>query len=81
MRGFDSSPRWPVVSTRKTRYTGPVSDDFISLERRSAESRRSYWKSQYEEALASGDKDAAATALRFVQEYDAFIAMISTKQH
>jgi hypothetical protein len=51
------------------------------LERRSAESRRSYWKSQYEEALASGDKDAAATALRFVQEYDAFIAMISTKQH
>ena len=58
-----------------------MSEEFVSLERRSAEARRNYWKSQYEEALSIGDKDGAATALRFVQEYDAFIALISTKQH
>ena len=58
-----------------------MSDEFVSLERRAAEARRNHWRLQYEEALAATDKDAAATALRFVQEYDAFIAMISTKQH
>ena len=44
--------------------------------RRAAQARRDYWHEQYESALAVGDKDGAASALRFVQEYDAFMALM-----
>ena len=52
----------------------------ISLEKRAALARRDYWQVQYEAALAAQDKEAAANALRFVQEYDAFIAILDCKE-
>jgi hypothetical protein len=52
----------------------------ISLEKRAALARRDYWQGQYEAALAAADKEAAANALRFVQEYDAFISLIDCKE-
>jgi hypothetical protein len=51
----------------------------ISLEKRAALARRQYWQDQYEATLAAEDKDGAANALRFVQEYDAFIAILDCK--
>jgi hypothetical protein len=51
----------------------------ISLEKRAAQARRDYWQGQYEAALSADDKDAAANALRFVQEYDALLALIDCK--
>jgi hypothetical protein len=52
----------------------------ISLEKRAALARRQYWQEQYEAALAADDKDGTANALRFVQEYDAFVALIDCKE-
>jgi hypothetical protein len=57
-----------------------VGEETKSLEKRAAEARRQYWQEQYEAALAAQDKDGTANALRFVQEYDAFIAMLDCKQ-
>ena len=51
-----------------------------SLGRRAAQARRDYWRAQYEQALAVGDKEAAANALRFVQEYDAFMDLMKCKE-
>jgi phage shock protein A len=53
--------------------------DGISLERRAAQARRDYWQRVHESALSAGDKEAAANALRFVQEYDSLLAMIERK--
>ena len=55
-------------------------EEVVSLEKRAAQARRDYWQEQYEAALAAENKDAAASALRFVQEYDAFLALIDCKQ-
>jgi hypothetical protein len=55
-------------------------EDWTSLEKRAALARRKYWQGQYEAALAAQDSDAAATALRFVQEYDAFLAMSDARE-
>jgi hypothetical protein len=57
-----------------------MGEEPVSLERRAALARRQYWQEQYEAALAVEDKDAAANALRFVQEYDSFIALIDCKR-
>lgn len=46
------------------------------LARRAAQARRDYWQDQYEATLAAGDKEGAANALRFVQEYDAFMILM-----
>ena len=53
--------------------------DEPSLEKRAATARRDYWHRQYTAALESGDKEAAASALRFVQEYDALLAIIACR--
>jgi hypothetical protein len=45
----------------------------LSLEKRAALARRQYWQEQYESALEVADKEAAANALRFVQEYDGLL--------
>jgi hypothetical protein len=52
----------------------------LSPEKRAALNRRKYWQEQYEAALRVEDKVAAANALRFVQEYDAFIAILDCKR-
>jgi len=51
-----------------------------SLGRRAAQARRDYWRTQYEQALAAGDKEAAASALRFVQEYESFMDLMKCKE-
>ena len=51
-----------------------------SLGRRAAQARRDYWHRQYEEALALQDNEAAGNALRFVQEYDAFMDLMKCKE-
>ena len=51
-------------------------DERRGLGRRAAQARRDYWQGQYEAALKEGHKDAAANALRFVQEYDAFMMLM-----
>ena len=52
----------------------------IPLEKRAALARRQYWQEQYDAALEKQDQDAAANALRFVHEYDAFIAILDCKE-
>jgi hypothetical protein len=42
--------------------------------------RRQYWHELYERAIAAHDQRTAAEAMRFVQEYDAFIALIDGKE-
>jgi hypothetical protein len=56
-----------------------MGEEDLSLEQRAALARRQYWQDQYEAALAADDKEGAANALRFVQEYDAFLAILSCK--
>jgi hypothetical protein len=51
----------------------------MSLEQQAALARRQYWQEQYDAALANDDKDAAANALRFMEEYDAFLALLECK--
>ena len=53
----------------------------IPLEKRAALARRQYWQEQYDAALEKQDQDAAANALRFVHEYDAFIAILDCREH
>ena len=54
----------------------------ISLEHTSANARRTYWQSVYESAVAAGDAQVAACALRYVVEYDTLIALIkASKKH
>ncbi len=57
-----------------------MSEDRTSLEKSAALARRQYWQRVYESALADHDEHAAAAALRFVQEYDAFIALLEREQ-
>ena len=51
----------------------------ISLEKRAALARRQYWQEVYEAALAAHDQRTSAEAMRFVQEYDALLALIDCK--
>jgi hypothetical protein len=52
----------------------------LGLEKRAALARRQYWHELYESAIAAHDQRTAAEAMRFVQEYDAFIALIDGKE-
>lgn len=53
-----------------------MENDDASLEKSTALIRRQYWQQVYEAALAANAEAAAAQALRLVQEYDAFLALL-----
>jgi hypothetical protein len=57
-----------------------MGEDGVSLEKRSALARRKYWQELYEGAVEAKDARAAAEALRFVVEYDAFLALLDSKE-
>ena len=57
-----------------------VSEDGMSLEKSTALARRQYWQNVYDSAVANQDATAAAEALRFVKEYDAFVALLEREQ-
>ena len=44
---------------------------------KSARSKRKFWLEQLETAIAARDKEAEATAHRFIQEYEQFIALLT----
>jgi hypothetical protein len=44
---------------------------------RSARAKRSFWIEQRDAALTARDRDAEATAQRFIQEYDQFISLLT----
>jgi hypothetical protein len=52
----------------------------VSLQKRAALARRTYWQDLYESAVQAKDATAAAEALRFVMEYDVFLALLHRKQ-
>ena len=53
-----------------------MENDDVALEKSAALIRRQYWQRVYEAALAANAEAAAAQALRLVQEYDAFLALL-----
>ena len=57
-----------------------MEEETIGLEKRAALARRKYWQELYESAVEAKDARAAAEALRFVMEYDAFLALIDSKK-
>ena len=54
--------------------------DGPNLEQRAAQARRAYWHEQYEQALSARDLEAASSALRFVQEYDALLELMACRK-
>ena len=56
-----------------------LTEESASLEKTTALARRQYWLSLYESAVAARDENVAAQALRFVQEYDAFLTLIESE--
>jgi hypothetical protein len=57
-----------------------MEQESVSLEKRAALARRKYWQELYEGAVRAKDARAAAEALRFVVEYDTFIAMLDSEE-
>jgi len=53
----------------------PVSSEYMSIK-----ARRDYWQAVYESAVAAGDAEAAACALRYVVEHDTLIALIKARK-
>lgn len=44
---------------------------------KSARAKRSFWIEQLEAAIRADDREAEATAKRFIQEYEQFIALLT----
>ena len=57
-----------------------MSEESASFEKSVALERRAYWQNVYEAALAANDDDTAAQALRFVKEYEAYIAALDQQE-
>jgi hypothetical protein len=56
-----------------------MSDEPVGLEKSAAEARRKYWQDVYEAASRDGDENAAAQALRYVRQYEAFLALLENE--